>query len=100
MSSYRLTALAQGDILAIWTHIYEENPDAADAVEEAIYRAFELVSQMPHAGHLRSDLTKRQVRFWNVTGFPSYLVVYRSDKTPVQILRVLHGARNLGKMLR
>ena len=46
---------------------------------------------MPGMGHFRSDLAAEPLRFWRVR---NYLVVYRSEKTPIEIVRVLHGARD------
>jgi hypothetical protein len=47
-------------------------------------------------GHKRSDLTAHQVLFWTVY---SYMIVYRPH-TPLEIARVLHGKRNLRRILR
>lgn len=47
-------------------------------------------------GHLREDLTRRPFRFWPVY---SYLIVYRPETRPIQILRVLHGARDVKSLL-
>jgi len=48
-------------------------------------------------GHVREDLTPRSVRFWPLY---NYLVVYRPDTKPLQILRVLSGYRDIAKILR
>ncbi len=47
-------------------------------------------------GHGRQDLTSRDVRFWRVH---SYLVIYRSS-TPLRIVRIIHGKRDVSKLLR
>ena len=36
------------------------------------------------------------LRFWRVR---NYLVVYRSEKRPIQIVRVLHAARDVRSIL-
>jgi plasmid stabilization system protein ParE len=51
---------------------------------------------MPEMGHLRRDLTSESFRFWSVY---SYLVIYRAEARPVQILRVIHGARDVRSIL-
>lgn len=48
-------------------------------------------------GHLRPDLTERPVRFWPVR---SYLIVYRADIRPIQVIRVLSGYRDVATLLR
>jgi plasmid stabilization system protein ParE len=45
---------------------------------------------MPGMGHTRTDLTERPVLFWSVHDL---LVAYRPDTRPIEIVRVLHGAR-------
>jgi plasmid stabilization system protein ParE len=39
------------------------------------------------------------VRFWTVTKFPNYVIVYRPDTAPLQVIAVLHGKRDLKKAL-
>jgi plasmid stabilization system protein ParE len=39
MSEYALTSLAKTDIFEIWSYIAEDNEDAANRVEQAIYDA-------------------------------------------------------------
>jgi len=40
MSGYDLTPLAKADIFDIWAYIADDNEDAADRVERAIYDAW------------------------------------------------------------
>jgi plasmid stabilization system protein ParE len=42
------------------------------------------------------DLAKESLRFWHVRG---YLIIYRSEKHPIEIVRVLHGARDVQAIL-
>jgi hypothetical protein len=42
-------------------------------------------------------LTEDDVRFWVVH---SYLIAYRAEVTPIQVLRVVSGYRDLGGLLR
>jgi plasmid stabilization system protein ParE len=39
------------------------------------------------------------VRFWTVTKSPNYVIVYRSETVPLQVVAVLHGKRDLKKIL-
>jgi plasmid stabilization system protein ParE len=100
MSSFRLTRNAVDDLDAIWLHIYKDNPEAADAVEEEIRSAYALRAESPLQGHLRRDLTKLPVRFWTLPKYPSYMVVYDPRARPLAILRVLHGMRDLRRLLK
>ena len=99
MSAYVLTPLAKADIFDIWCYIADDSEDAADRVEQAIYGACALVAQAPMRGHSRPDLTSRSLRFWTLTRYPNYIVVYRPDTAPVQVVAVLHGKRNIRRIL-
>jgi plasmid stabilization system protein ParE len=100
MTRYDLTPLARADIFEIWAYIAEDNEEAADRVEQAIYRACEFVGQSPLRGHSRKDLTPRTLRFWTLTRYPNYTIVYRPDTAPVQVVAVLHGKRNAKRILK
>jgi plasmid stabilization system protein ParE len=99
MSSYALTPLAKADIFEIWSYIARNSQIAADHVEQAIYDACEFVAEAPKRGRSRPDLTPRSLRFWTLTRYPNYSVVYRPDTVPVQVVAVLHGKRNLPRIL-
>jgi plasmid stabilization system protein ParE len=91
-----LTPEAIGDLQEIWEFISEDSFDAADRVLEDFYSAFGQLAEIPGMGHRRKDLTKQDVLFWPVH---SYLVIYR-DMNPLQILAVLHGKRNVRRLLK
>jgi plasmid stabilization system protein ParE len=71
MSFYALTPDAKADIFGIWRYIADDNEDAADRVEQAIYDACAFVAEAPLIGHFRADLTTRSLRFWTLTRYPS-----------------------------
>jgi plasmid stabilization system protein ParE len=100
MSAYALTPLAKADIFEIWSYIADDSEDAADRVEQAIYDACAFVAEAPMRGHSRSDLTSRSLRFWTLTRYPNYAVVYRLETSPLEIVAVLHGKRNVRRVLR
>jgi plasmid stabilization system protein ParE len=100
MSSYALTPLARADIFDIWSYIAQDNEDAADRVEQAIFAAFEFLAAAPMRGHTRPNLTTRSLRFWTLTRYPNYSLVYRPETTPLQIVAVLHGKRNAQRILK
>jgi plasmid stabilization system protein ParE len=100
MRSYFLTPLAKADLFEIWAHIADDSEDAADRVEQAIYGACEFVGQSPLRGHSRKDLTPRALRFWTLTRYPNYTIVYRPDTAPAQVVAVLHGKRNVKRVLK
>lgn len=100
MSGYALTPLARADIFDIWTHIADHNQDAADRVEQAIFDACAFVAEAPMRGHFRPDLTSRSVRFWTLTRYPNYIIVYRPETNPLQVVALLHGKRDAQRVLK
>jgi plasmid stabilization system protein ParE len=53
--------------------------------------AFRLANR-PELGHGREDLPAPSLRFWPVG---SYLVVYLGEKQPIEIVAVVHVARDV-----
>ena len=56
-----------------------------------------LLSENPGVGHVREDLTDKPVNFWVVH---SYLIVFRPETRPLQIVRVLSGYRDIVEQLK
>jgi plasmid stabilization system protein ParE len=100
MSVYALTLSAKADIFDVWSYIAADSVEAADRVEQAIYDSCEFVAEAPMRGHTRRDLTNRSLRFWTLTRYPNYTIVYRPDTAPLQVVAILHGKRNLGRILK
>ena len=100
MSAYALTPLAKADIFDIWSYIAADSEDAANRVEEAIYGACMFVAEAPLRGHSRPDLTTRSLRFWTLTRYPNYTLVYRPQTVPLQVVAVVHGRRNIQHILK
>jgi len=100
MSVYALTPLAQADIIDIWRYIADGSEGSADRVEQANYDACALIAQSPRRGHTRPDLTSRPLRFWTLTRYPNYTLVYRPETAPLQVVAVLHGKRNIRRLLK
>jgi len=92
-----LSPEALQDLQNIWDFIAVDNVDAADKLQDEFFDAFEELARHPGMGHKRADLTKRDVRFWP-TG--SYLIVYRDLPALLQIVAILHGARDIPEVIR
>ena len=100
MSGYVLTPLAKADIFQIWAYIADHNQDAADHVEQAIFDACAFLTEAPMRGHSRPDLTGRPLRFWTLSRYPNYVIVYRPEKSPLRIVPVMHGKRDIQHILK
>jgi plasmid stabilization system protein ParE len=97
MFPYVLAPDVLQDLQDIWDFIGSDNVPAANKLEDESFEAFEMLAKRPRMGHTRSDLTERDVRFWPVG---QYLIVYRSLPNTLQIVAVLHGARDVVEAIR
>jgi plasmid stabilization system protein ParE len=89
--------LAEQDLIDIWDHIAADNIDAAHRVLARIEGAMRKLAKTPRIGHFREDLADRRQRFFQVY---SYLIVYRAETKPMQVVRVLHAARDIRELLK
>lgn len=56
---------------------------------------------MPGIGSLReiTNPAMTGVRSWPIRGFSGYLIFYRPTSDGIEVIRVLHGARDLDTIL-
>ena len=98
LDPFQLTEDAILDIDAIWFYLLEkEGVETADRIVTELFKGIYKLADMPNIGHRRADLTSRQVLFYRVF---SYLVIYERVSKPLQILGVLHGKRNVSRLLK
>jgi plasmid stabilization system protein ParE len=100
VNDFRFTPQAADDLFEIWSYIAGDDPGAANRVEKAILDACSFLADAPLSGRIRAELTSRPLRFWPVRRFPHYIVAYDPVAEPVQIIRLLHGRRDLPPLLR
>ena len=81
--------------LAVW--LGNESPGAAARFLENSLKEFNGLAAMPLKGRPRhfSHPHAAGIRSWIITGFPNHLIFYRPVEGGVEILHVLHGARNI-----
>ena len=96
MKRFRLAPEAARDIRDIWAHIAKDNIPAARRVRLLILDACRRLADHPGMGHSRSDLTEIPVLFWPVG---SYLIIYNPARQPIEIVRVVHAARDVPRLL-
>ena len=97
MSGYILAIDAVLDLEDIWDYIAADSPAAADRWIAKLFDAFERIGRSPGTGHQRQDLTAYPVRFWTVG---AYLIIYRAERQPVEIVAVTQGSRDVPSFLR
>jgi plasmid stabilization system protein ParE len=97
-SRYVLAPEAAHDLVEIWRYIKKQSSlEMADHVESVIRDRFVFLAGNPGAGHWRKDLTDAAVKFLAAY---SYLIVYRPETKPLQIVAILHGRRDVERILR
>jgi len=91
MGSVSRTTKAEEDLVEIWLYIADDNPDAADKVLDEIDNACQLLARSPQCGRLRKELAPK------LRSFPTgnYVIFYRPQDDGIEVIRVLHGARDL-----
>lgn len=82
---------ARTDLIAIWHYIAPDSFDAANRMLDAINEKLNALAQNPFLGRacpeLAPDLRRLPVK--------SYVIFYRPTADGVEIVRVLHGARDI-----
>lgn len=96
MTPYRLTPAAEQDLADLIEHVARGSPRNALKVFDRIHAAARRLAGFPGLGHAREDVTDKPVRFWAVH---AWLIVYRADRKPLEILRIVHGSRELARVL-
>ena len=88
---------ARIDLAEIFCYIASDNLSAAERFAEAAEDAFLKLADMPGMGpEWGSELPVMSgVRFWPIRGFSKYLIFYKPTKNGIEVLRVLHGARDI-----
>lgn len=88
--------LAESDLLEIWQYIAEDNPTKADQFLDEIEATLCKLLHSPLMGCDRSDLALALRSFV----VKPYIVFYRPlEKRGIEVVRVLHGARDIQTIL-
>jgi len=88
---YAFSPLADDDLDEIWLHIAQDNEPAADNMIRKIFDAIGLLTEQPLMGRARDELWP-QIRSFVVL---PYVIFYRLTPEAVEIVRVLHKARDV-----
>lgn len=83
--------LARLDLLEIWEWIAEHDPAAAGRLIDRLEETCELIAGQPKIGRARPDLGPK------TRSLPSgsYLVIYDPLPDGAEVLRIVHGARDI-----
>jgi toxin ParE1/3/4 len=94
MKNYQLTPEADQNLLEIVDYVAADSVTAAISVLDEFEATFPKLGETPGLGHYREELLPQSYRFFSVY---SYLIVYRWEKRPIEIVAIIHGARDLGR---
>lgn len=93
---YALTPGALEDLRDIRAYLRLESEDAWPIVSRALREAFRRLTEFPESGRVHQEWASARYRFLPVY---SYEVMYRIESGGVKIIRVIHGARDVGAVL-
>jgi toxin ParE1/3/4 len=99
MSSVFRRPAALRDLIAVAQYIREDDEEAADRFLQAAEETFSRLAANPTIGRPRHFQRRPGLRSWQVQGFEKYLVFYKALPDGIEIKRVLHGARDLRRIL-
>jgi toxin ParE1/3/4 len=94
---------ARADIQEQAFRIADDNPDAARRFLGEVERSLELLAGMPGMGAARPRLSPalRGLRMFPVSSvFDNHLLFYRPIRDGIELVRVLHGARDIEAIMR
>ena len=95
MKLYNLTLEAQNDLDQIGNYIASRgSPERAKAVLLKIGEELRKIGASPGMGHFREEVDDNRLRFWSIY---SYLIAYRWDVRPIEVIAIVHGARDLAR---
>jgi toxin ParE1/3/4 len=96
MSEPRLTDQAEADLDQAWAFLAGKNRRAADRLIDCIWAAARLHTQFPESGRNREEFAP------NLRSFvvPPFVVFYRPVEDTIEVIRVLHGRRDLRRIMR
>jgi toxin ParE1/3/4 len=101
MLQIRVRPRARSDIKEIMEFIHSDKPRAALRFLAAVEKLAKRLAENPELGACyESDQQEfNGLRVFSVPRYTNYLVFYRVTETEIDIIRVLHGARDLPRVL-
>jgi toxin ParE1/3/4 len=81
--------------------IARNNLEAARRLYDAAAQAFDQLAAMPEMGSPRAfrNPSLSGLRLWRIPGFERHLIFYRPIQDGIEIIRVLHAARDIDAIL-
>ena len=97
MSSFRISDKAVIDLDSIWDYIALQSIKSADRMIDRIVAKFSMLAHHSLMGEAREEL-QRGLRCFTVGNYVIYYRPHDSKEETVEIVRVLHGARDVHRI--
>jgi toxin ParE1/3/4 len=83
--------LARADLIDIWNYVADDSPAKADRLLDTVNKLCQTLARFPKMGRARNELGV------SLRSFPvgNYVIFYREVSKGMEIIRVLHGARDI-----
>jgi toxin ParE1/3/4 len=94
----RLTPQARTELLEAIRYIANDSPNAARGLRHVVEEALIRLGQFPRTGVRRPEWAPAPIRFLSLSSY-SYWIVYDPTPMPPEVLRIIHGARDIPTML-
>lgn len=92
---------AKHDLASLSSFIALNNRRSAERFLAAAEKAFASLAAMPGMGAPWESANPRlaDLRFWSIRGFENHLIFYRPVDGGIEVIRVLHGSRDIESIL-
>src|SRR5215471_12411947 len=85
---------ARRDIVEIAVYLADQSLEASNRFLDAAEESLQMLARLPHAGSL-CRFRNPKFRLWRVRGFENYPIFYRPLQDRIELLRIVHGARDI-----
>jgi toxin ParE1/3/4 len=91
VAQLRISPRASADLIEIWNYIADDSVVNADRRVDKLYETLQVLCRQPGSGRRREELAP------GIRSFPfgRYVIFYRASRNAIEIVRVLHGGRDI-----
>lgn len=82
-------------------YIGRDSVEVSNRFMQAVQTTFDDLEAMPGMGHRYESTSPKLagILVWAIKGFPNHLIFYRSTSDGIEIITLLHGARDILRIL-
>jgi toxin ParE1/3/4 len=94
MKHYRLTPEAANDLEEITDFFAASDPQIADRLLDSLQEKCQKLAEMPDVGRSREELAAHL----RSSHIGKYIIFYRVETEGVEIIRIIHGSRDIPRL--